>query len=128
MMEVLDYLRVKNNERAEIWNATHPENHTDVAEILFRSNELGGECGELQNIVKKLMRQRLCMPTGEASVAELADEAGDVLICLDRLCAAFGVNLWEAAVHKFNKTSDKHGFPVKLEIEPPTQPVSREEG
>lgn len=115
MENVLEYLREKNEERAKIWNATHPDDHGEVAEILFRSNELGGECGELQNIVKKLARVRLNMPTGPASLEDLEDEAGDVLVCLDRVCAAFGIDLWAATVRKFNKTSEKHGFPVKLD-------------
>jgi Cu/Ag efflux pump CusA len=40
----------------------------------------------------------------------LADEIGDVLICLDKIAACYGINLADAAASKFNKTSREHGF------------------
>jgi hypothetical protein len=44
----------------------------------------------------------------------LADEIGDVLICLDKLAAQYGIDIAEATSAKFDKTSAKVGLPFTL--------------
>lgn len=44
----------------------------------------------------------------------LCDEIADVLICLDLFAMAFGVDLSEAVVSKFNERSAEWGIPVRL--------------
>ncbi len=72
---------------------------------------VAGETGELANVVKKVRR-------GDFTIDEahtmLADEAADIVIYLDIFCANAGINLSEAIVNKFNKTSKKVDSWVKL--------------
>ena len=72
---------------------------------------LGGEVGELQNVVKKIERD------GETPelILQAHDEAADVAIYLDLLCNRMGINLEEAIARKFNQDSQKRGFPISLE-------------
>ena len=77
-----------------------------------------GELGEALNVVKKLNRARdglVGNAVGEAELRQaLADELADVAIYLDIFAAAAGVDLAEAIVSKFNRTSEKNGFPDRL--------------
>lgn len=82
--------------------------------LLFASNELGGEVGELQNMIKKLVRRDLKIPTGEVTLDDIADELGDVIICVDLLAIKLGVDLGAAVRRKFDKTSAKHGFKTRM--------------
>jgi len=84
------------------------------AGILFDAAELGGEVGELLNVVKKLVREEAGWRGSRATPEDFADECADVLICLDKLARRKGVDLEAATVSKFNATSDKQGFPHKL--------------
>lgn len=70
-----------------------------------------GETGELCNKLKKLLRGE-SVPT-----VEIADEAADVLIYLDLLCAALDIDLAAATVRKFNKVSRKKKSKIFLELE-----------
>ncbi len=79
-----------------------------------------GELGEAANIAKKLNRIRDGI-VGNASDAseellrkELADEIADVAIYLDILAASEGIDLAAAIATKFNRTSEKVGFPERL--------------
>lgn len=83
-------------------------------DLLFRATELGGEAGELLNAVKKLVRHDLGMVGGSSDKTNLAEELGDVLISAVLLADEAGLDLWDCAVMKFNKTSNKHGFPITL--------------
>ena len=103
----LDLLRQKNNERAEQWG-------TGELPATFAATELAGEVGEACNIVKKLERARIGAKGGTASYSDLAEELADVVICADLLASHYGIDLSRAVRNKFNKTSDKHGFSVKL--------------
>ena len=107
-------LRAANSARAVEWSKPLG---SGTAEILFRSNELGGETGEALNVVKKYVRYTSGVAGGvnaEESRAALAEELADVVICADRVAEYFGINLAEAVAEKFNKTSDKHGFKTHL--------------
>lgn len=86
----------------------------DDAGIMFDAVELGGEVGELLNVVKKLKREDRSWRGSRADPDDFADECADVLICLDKLARRRGVDLVAATVRKFNATSEKVGLPQKL--------------
>ncbi len=79
-----------------------------------------GEMGEALNIIKKLNRERDSIAgntlTEEQLHSELADEIADVAIYLDIMAASEGIDLAEAIARKFNKTSEKVGFPERLPV------------
>lgn len=85
-----------------------------VPDLSFRGNELGGECGEAQNVIKKLERERLGWRGSRASLDELAQELADVVICADLCAVTAGIDLGAAVVAKFNATSEKVGLTTKL--------------
>lgn len=87
---------------------------TNDAGMLFDAAELGGEVGELLNVVKKLEREERGWPGSRATDTDFEDECADVLICLDKLARRKGVDLVSATIRKFNATSDKVGLPHKL--------------
>lgn len=78
----------------------------------------GGELGEAMNIVKKLNRERDGIAGNTLSEdelhCELADELADVAIYLDIWAASEGIDLGAAIASKFNRTSEKVGFPERL--------------
>ena len=78
-----------------------------------------GEAGETANVVKKIRRHETgCVNDGDPSLEELRDQAveemADTVIYLDLLALHLGMDLGEAVRAKFNKTSEKFGFPEKL--------------
>jgi NTP pyrophosphatase (non-canonical NTP hydrolase) len=83
---------------------------------LFRATELAGEAGEVANAVKKLARYEMGMAGGSPDRTNLKEEIGDVLISLELLAQHYEIDLWEAVAEKFNKTSDKHKMPIKMEV------------
>ncbi|MFC0305148.1 hypothetical protein ACFSTI_20910 [Rhizorhabdus histidinilytica] len=84
------------------------------AGIMFDAIELGGEVGELLNIVKKFEREERGWRGSRAEPAAFADECADVLICLDKLARRRNIDLEAATITKFNATSVKVGLPQKL--------------
>lgn len=92
-------------ERQKLWGDKDP---------MFAAVELGGECGEALNVVKKLERERLGMAGSRATVEDLADELGDIVICAEILARKYGIDLMQATARKFNKTSRKMGFPIEM--------------
>lgn len=102
---------------------SHPYLTSEVradAGIMFDAVELGGEVGELLNVVKKLEREDRGWRGSRAAADDFADECADVLICLDKLARRRGVDLAEATARKFNATSDKVGLPHKLALATPS--------
>lgn len=81
---------------------------------LFHAIELGGEVGEVLNVVKKLYRERRGWRGSRADIAKLREEIGDVLICLDKVAAHYGIDMAEAATDKFDATSRSVGLPFWL--------------
>lgn len=79
-----------------------------------------GELGEAMNVIKKLNRERDQIKGNSLTVDELrqalADELADTAIYLDILANAAGVDLGAAIVAKFNRTSEKNGFPERLAL------------
>jgi len=106
--DFLTQLRRVNGERYAAWTGD------GVEDPLFLSNEFGGEAGEVQNVVKKLVREQRGWRGTRATIQQLADEIADGIICLDNLARGYGIDLVEAVTRKFNETSDKNGFTHKL--------------
>ncbi len=81
---------------------------------------VAGEMGEAANVVKKLNRVRDGLVGNDKSADalrdQLADEIADTAIYLDLLAARAGVDLAEAIARKFNRTSEKNGFPERLPV------------
>lgn len=111
-MRTYGSLREANSARQELWGG-------DQQDGMYRAVELGGEVGEVLNVVKKLERERLGLAGSRATITDLEDELGDAMICLDLLAKKYGINLDQVTARKFNKTSEKMGFDVRLFV-PPT--------
>lgn len=73
-----------------------------------------GELGEYANLRKKVERGDLTMAEARPL---LADELADVVIYLDILAAQLEVNLGEAIMKKWNRTSEKVGAPLYIDAE-----------
>lgn len=84
------------------------------AGIMFDALELGGEVGELLNVVKKLEREERGWRGSRAAPEDFADECADVMICLDKLARRRNVDLAAVTIAKFNATSEKVGLPHRL--------------
>lgn len=80
-------LRTANIARQAEWD---PSGH--AKDLFWRMNELAGETGELCNILKKLHRERVGIPGSRATKDQLADEAADILICIDLLAIDCGID------------------------------------
>lgn len=101
-------LRAANILRDREWNPKK------LLSLSFRGNELGGEIGEAQNILKKLERERLGLVGSKSSPEALAEELADGHICLDLIAMEFGIDSWHSIVMKFNKTSRERKLSVLL--------------
>jgi len=97
-------LREANRIREKEWDAN------SRIDLSYRGNELGGECGEAQNIIKKLERERLGLRGTRTTIERLAEELADVLICADLIAMHFEIDIEEAVHKKFNMTSDKYNL------------------
>jgi NTP pyrophosphatase (non-canonical NTP hydrolase) len=93
------------------------------SDLAYRGNELAGEVGEACNVIKKLERERHGWRGSRATVADLADELADVVICVDLIGESTGIDLQAAVARKFNATSEKYGLATKL----PTPPAHKNE-
>lgn len=105
-------LRVQNDSRAARWNRGTP------APLSFAMMELAGEVGEACNVAKKLAREEMGWVGGSTDTSALAEELADVVICADLAASRAGIDLAAAVAAKFNKTSEKHGFPERLPTGP----------
>lgn len=81
---------------------------------LFYATELGGECGEALNVVKKLEREALGIVGSRDTIEHLSEELADVIICTNNLANKYGIDLLPAISKKFNASSKKVGIPVYL--------------
>ncbi len=74
-------------------------------------NAVLGELGEAANIIKKIRRGDLSLDEARSA---LADELADTLIYLDILAYRAGIDLSQAAVSKWNRTSQRVGSRLRL--------------
>ncbi len=101
------HLQEKCAERLKLWGETSLE---------FHAISLGGETGELLNKIKKYLRWQQAMKGGENDIRAIQDEIADVIICAALVANYFGIDLETAVSQKFNETSCKHGFNVKMDL------------
>lgn len=102
----MEQLRVANIARDKVWNPKK------LLSLSFRGNELGGEVGEAQNILKKIEREKLGLVGSRSTPEKLAEELADVIICVDLIAMEFGIDMVEAVINKFNKTSTERQLSV----------------
>jgi NTP pyrophosphatase (non-canonical NTP hydrolase) len=107
-MDFMKDLRRANIAREKEWN---PDK---LLTLSFRGNELGGEVGEAQNALKKIERERLGLRGSKATPEQLAEELADVIICADLIAMEFDIDLINAVIKKFNKTSIDRGLRIML--------------
>jgi NTP pyrophosphatase (non-canonical NTP hydrolase) len=108
-MHTFQQLRIANYNRQQEWDV---DNQITLA---YRGNELAGEVGEACNIIKKLERERMNIRGSRASRRELAEELADIVICVDLIAMAQGIDLGFYVRRKFNATSDKYGLETHME-------------
>lgn len=143
MMSGFDDLRYSNLERQRVWPGG------ENCDLLFRTVEVGGETGELMtkvetllgvlieshhlggmagefmNKVKKLYRIKRGI-TGSKGLTEadllqdITEELADIIISVDLIGMDLGIDLGQAVIDKFNKTSKKHGVPAYFVRAPQT--------
>ena len=117
---MLEKLRKANKERHIEWAKGNE------LPLSFRGLELGGEAGEVCNELKKLERGRLGIAGGKTDLEGIREELADVIICADLVAMDLGIDLGEAIINKFNKTSDKYGLKTKnmktQTVAPPPKP------
>jgi NTP pyrophosphatase (non-canonical NTP hydrolase) len=100
-----DALREANTRRCEAHY--HPVDDWSLTDWMCA---VSGEAGELAGVIKNIRRAEVERAANghaipEATLAKLGDEAADVVIYLDLLCARAGVDLGEAVRAKFNRVS-----------------------
>lgn len=104
----LDVLQLANAIRNKEWD---PHN---VCTPLFHATELGGECGEALNKIKKYEREKLGLRGSRATIEEIAEELSDVIICCALVANAYNIDLSKSVITKFNETSEKNSLSVRL--------------
>lgn len=103
-----DQFRQANNQRQLEWPGYE---RTDTT---FKALEVCGEAGELAEAIKKLIRAERGIAGSTVDLDAVADELADVLISADLLAAHLGIDLSNAVIKKFNKTSMKYGLDTTL--------------
>lgn len=112
-----DYLMEINRQRCRRWHSEGKEwTGADW------SNAMGGECGEAQNVVKKLRRDET--GTGSANnpphpdlLEALGNELADTLLYMCLLADHYSIDLPAAIVRKFNLVSEREDLPERLELQ-----------
>lgn len=108
-------LRLANVTRQQEWPGY------DQTDTTFKTLEVCGEAGELAEAVKKMVRAERGIAGSTAKLEAVADELGDVVISADLLAAHLGIDLADATVRKFDKTSVKYGLVTRLTTKPSRQ-------
>lgn len=114
-------LQEANAARQKEWDAGNQ------LSLAYRGNELAGEAGEACNVIKKLERERLGIRGSRATVQDLADELGDVIICAYLIAMHARIDLDSAVQDKFNATSEKYGLATRYVRPVPSVHVSPKE-
>lgn len=122
-MDMLDFAAA-NRARCEAANGfNHPIHKWSMSDWFTATM---GELGEAANVAKKLNRVRDGIIGNDKNEdelrADLADEIADTFIYLDLLAQSAGINLAEAVLSKFNKTSRSIGYEPMPQL--PFPPVS----
>ena len=110
-----DRVSDKNNQRCLRW---HEDSEAWTGADW--ATAMGGECGEALNVVKKIRRVECGMAPGPSDppmpelMTMLADELADTFLYLDLLANFYKIDLPKAIVGKFNRVSERQGFPERL--------------
>lgn len=75
--KVYGNLREANEARQALWDTGN------VIDMLWRLNELGGEVGEVCNLLKKRDREAAGLPGSRTTREAIMEEIADVIICTD---------------------------------------------
>ena len=98
--------------RAARWHADKPWSQNDWMVAVM------GELGEAANFLKKLNRSRDGIAGNNQNdaklMAALHEEIADTLAYLFLFADSVGCDLEEATIDKFNKVSQRHGFPERI--------------
>ncbi len=100
-----------NVERSLVWHGDDSEPWSGAD----WGNAMGGECGEAQNVVKKLRRletgvQGSVDPDRDRLVRNLGDECADTFLYMGLLAFHYDVDLPGAIIRKFNSISAREGL------------------
>ncbi len=116
-MRTLNEIQTINLQRALRW---HPKGLGEWS-LSDWAVALGGECGKLQDKVKKINRLRDKLEhlrnqsTDECKIiAEIGEECADVFLYLLLFAQRAGIDLEAETVRKFNLVSEQMGFPERL--------------
>lgn len=88
--------------------------------VLEWGGATAGECGEANNIAKKMLRFRDGIKGNDPTKTRddykemLATEIAGMVIYADLWAASEGIDLGQAVVDEFNKKSEEIGSPIKL--------------
>lgn len=115
--DFLSHLRYVNTRRWREWSLG------ELEDPLYCALELGGEAGEVLNVVKKLVREQRGWAGSRSTKQDLGEELGDVLICLDTLARAYDIDLAEVTARKFNMTSIQRSLSHRLYWPAPVLPT-----
>ena len=113
-------LTVANFVRCQRWHPGFP--HDGKWTGADWSNAACGEVGEAANVVKKMRRVETGTapgpddPSYEELRSMLADEIADAITYLDLLATFYGINVPAALISKFNRVSERQGFPDRLRV------------
>lgn len=99
-----------NSDRAKAWPGERGVPWTGAD----WGNAMGGECGEAQNVIKKLRRVETGVrgnvdPPLPELVEKLGDELADTITYAFLVADHYGINVAEALCRKFNKISEREG-------------------
>lgn len=75
---------------------------------------LGGECGELLNVLKKINRAAPFDPDIKTLKIKASEEIADVYLYLDLVAAKLGLDILDCVRAKFNLTSIDKGMPQRI--------------
>lgn len=106
----LDTIRRANQARQREWDGD------TKFSLLFFSNALAGEAGEVANVVKKMERHRMGLRGSVAGTNDLGFELADVLTYTDLTAFRADLDLGYMFVRKFNEVSARYGMQTHFHI------------
>ncbi len=98
-------------ESAKTWVSPKDAKYTaEDVELLYISNALGGEVGELQNKVKKFMRNKYWTKAHSTGIEKesIAEEVSDALFYLARIAALLGIDMEQSFAKKMQENAQRY--------------------
>lgn len=100
--------------RAAEWHKPHADKPWTLGDW---GNAMGGECGEAQNVIKKIRRIEVGLkPTDDwyELHEKLGEELADTLLYLLLVAEQANLDMEDAVKKKFNSVSEQEGFSQRL--------------